>query len=375
MRVADVLGDVEVIAGIGTSKRDTLRRGLQELLFRYASAWPWPHYRDRGTITMVDDVSTGTASITNGSTAVTFTGATLVDGMAGRKIRFSSEEQWYDILSVNTGAGTVVLVQAYQGSTNTVATFLIYQDEFRLDPNCERALDFVQLEDQVQMIVFTYLEFDRLFSDVGSLGDPIYITMIGRRDDRFITGTLALTANSRAIVGSSTGWDAVDGLGDGSRIAVEDTGEVFTVRSVDSATGITAYELAAANEGSSTYIIFLNNIKVQVRDIPDAARHLYYRFQRRPFLPVRDYDELDAPLEHHGMIKEGLLSLAWQTKGNAGMAEFYDKKFGRWLAEQVREIGHDHPMPMVVKESMDGLIGEFPRLRLPNTYGHAQFLE
>ncbi len=375
MRVADVLADCETIAGIGTSKRNILRRGLQELIFRYASAWPWPHYRDRATITMVDDVTNGTASITNGSTAVTFSGATIVAGMAGRKIRFSSEEQWYDILSVDTGASTAVLVQVYQGATNTAATFLIYQDEYRLAPNCQRPLDFIQLEDQVQMIVFTYLNFDRLFSDVGSLGDPIYLTVIGRRDDRFITGTLALAANSRSITGTSTGWDAVDGLGDGSRIAVEDTGEVFTVRSVDSATAITAYELAAATEGSSTYIIFLNNIRIQVRDIPDAARHLYYRYQRRPFLPVRDYDELDAPLEHHGMFKEGLLSLAWQTKGNVNLANYYDKKFSAWLAEQVREIGHDSPMPVVVKESMDNLIGEFPRLRLPNTYGHALFIE
>ena len=79
MRVVDLLSDVESIASIGTSKRAELRRGLQELLFRYASAWPWPHYRTRGTVTMVDDYSTGTVEVTNGSTALTFTSATLTD--------------------------------------------------------------------------------------------------------------------------------------------------------------------------------------------------------------------------------------------------------------------------------------------------------
>lgn len=375
MRVADCLADVESLAGIGSSKRDVLRRGLQGLLLKYASAWPWPHYRARGTVTLVDDYSTGTASVTTGSTAVTFTGATLTAGMAGRKIRFNSEQQWYDLASVDTGAGTAVLVQTYQGTTDTDATFLLYQDEFRLAANCQRPLDFVQLEDSVQMTVFTYLDFDRLFSDVGNLGDPLYVTMLGRRDDRSTTGTLALSANSRAITGTSTAWTDVEGLGDGSRLAVVDTGEVFTVRSVDSATALTAYELAAAAEASSTYILFLNNLRILVRDIPDAARHLYYRYQRRPFLPVRDYDELDAPLEHHEMLKEGLLSLAWQTKGNVPVASFYDTKFAAWLTDQIRELGHDGPLPVVVKESVDGLAGDFPRLRLPNTYGPALFVD
>ncbi len=370
MRTVDILSDVETIAAIGTGRRDALRRGLQQLLFRYASAWPWPHYRARGTIATIDDYSTGTVSVTNGSTALTFTGSTLTDGMAGRKIRMNSEQQWYDILSVNTGASTAVLVQAYQGSTNTEATFLIFQDEYRLAANAMRPLDFVQIEDQVMMMAFTYLTFDQLFSDVGSLGDPLYVTVLGRRDDRYTTGTIALTANSRTIEGSgSPAWTSVDGFGDGTRVAVEDTGEVFTVRSVTDADTFVAYEAAAAAETSSAYIAFLNNIRVQFRNIPDAARNIYYRYQRRPFLPVRDFDELDAPIEHHGMLKEGLLSLAAQFNKDKDVATYYDAKFAGWLKEQVREIGHDSPMPVVVKESMDA-VGLTPtRLRLPNDYG------
>ena len=373
MRVADCLGDCESIAGTGSAKRAELRRGLQGLLMRYASAWPWPHYRTRGTLTMVDDYTTGTVAMTQGSTALTFTSATLTAGMAGRKIQMNGESQWYDILSVNTGASTAVLVQAYQGTTDTDATFVIFQDEYRLAANCQRPLDFTQIEDQVQMAAFTYLEFDRLFADVGTLGDPLYLTVIGRRDDRYTTGVVALTANSRTIEGSSSpAWTSVDGLGDGTRIAVEDTSEVFTVRSVTDADTLTVYEAAAAAEASSAYIMFLNNIRVQVRQIPDAARHLYYRYQRRPFLPVRDFDELDAPLEHHDMIKEGLLSLSYRLKGaSLEQATYQDTKFNAWLSEQVREIGQDSPMPVVVKDSMDGSLMGFPRLRLPNTYGHA----
>lgn len=372
MNLVTLLSDTESIAGIGSAKRAELRRGLQGLLMRYASAWPWPHYRARGTLTMVNDYTTGTVEVTNGSTALTFSGVTLTAGMAGRKIQMNSEAQWYDIASVNTSASTAVLTQAYQGTTDTDATFVIFQDEYRLAANCQRPLDFIQTEDQVQMAAFTYLEFDRLFADVGTLGDPLYLTVIGRRDDRYTTGTVALTANSRTIEGSSSpAWTSVDGLGDGTRMAVEDTSEVFTVRSVTDDDTLIVYEAAAAAEGSSTYIFFLNNLRVLVRQIPDAARHLYYRYQRRPFLPVRDFDELDAPLEHHDMLKEGLLSLAYRLKGaSQELALYQDAKFDKWLAEQVREIGHDSPMPVVVKDSMDGFLGSYPRLRLPNTYGH-----
>jgi len=372
MRVVDCLSDAEIIAAIGTGRRDVLRRGLQQLLFRYAAAWPWPHYRARGTIATIDDYSTGTVDVTQGSTTVSAgdSAPSFPAAAAGRKIRFGSQQAWYDILTRDS-ASQLTLVQAYQGATLDEGTYTIFQDEHRLAPNCQRPLDFIQLEDQVMMTVFTYLTFDQLFSDVGSLGDPIYLTVLGRRDDRYTTGTIALTANSRALTGSgSPAWTSVEGLGDGSRIAVEDTGEVFTVRSVDSATAITAYELAAAAETSSTYIAFMNNLRVLVRNIPDEARNLYYRYQRRPFLPVRDYDEIDAPLEHHGMFKEGVLSLAWQMKGDKDTANYYDTKFAGWLKEQIREIGHDSPMPVVVKESMDA-VGVTPtRLRLPNTYGY-----
>lgn len=374
MRTVDCIADVETISALGTGRRAELRRGLQELLFRYASAWPWPHYRARGTIATINDYSTGTVDVTNGSTTVSAgdSAPSFPAAAGGRKIRFSSQQAWYDILTRDS-ATQLTLTQAYQGTTLDEGTYTIFQDEYRLAANCQRPLDFIQLEDQVMMTMFTYLTFDQLFADVGSLGDPIYVTVIGRRDDRYTTGTIALTANSRTLTGSgSPAWTSVDGLGDGSRIAVEDTGEVFTVRSVDSATAITAYELAAAAETSSAYIAFMNNIRILVRSIPDEARNLYYRFQRRPFLPVRDYDELDAPLEHHGMLKEGLLSLAWRLKGKDYLpsAQDADSRFTKWLAEQVREIGHDSPMPVVVKESMDA-VGMTPtRLSLPNTYGY-----
>ena len=377
MRTVDLLSDIETIAAIGSGRRAVLLRGLQQLLFRYASKVAWPHYRDRGVVQLVNDHTTGNVNVTNGSTTVS-AGASApsfpasITTSAGRKFRVGSSETWYDILTRDS-ASQLTLRAPYQGDTATDQSYLIYQDVYRLQANCERLLDLIQMEDQVMLIVFPYLEFDHLFADVGNLSDPLYATMVGRRDDRYTTGTVALSANGRDLTGSGTpSWDTVEGLGDGSRLAVEDTEEVFTVRSVDSATAITAYEAAAAAETSSAYRAYMNNLRVQVRDIPDAARNLYYRFQRRPYLPVRNFDELDAPTEHHGMLKEGMMSLAWRLKGKEflTMSQDADRKFNAWLEEQVQAVGRDWPMPMAIKDSTDRLTTSGPpRLRLPNTYG------
>lgn len=76
-----------------------------------------------------DDYTTGTiTTLANAGTAVTFSGATLATWMAGAWIK-TDDEAWYLISSVNTGAGTAVLKQPYQGTSISAgsSTFTIGQ--------------------------------------------------------------------------------------------------------------------------------------------------------------------------------------------------------------------------------------------------------
>jgi hypothetical protein len=86
------------------------------------------NYQQRNIDLSQADYTTGTVTATNGSANVTFVGSTLVGNMANRWLQISApngDNQWYQILSVNTGAGTAVLYGNYTGTTVSGASFVI----------------------------------------------------------------------------------------------------------------------------------------------------------------------------------------------------------------------------------------------------------
>lgn len=87
------------------------------------------HYRDRGLT--IDDYTSGTAEVTNGSTAVTITNGTMVNDMAGRFFEITDTTNtghgyMYRISAVPT-AGTLTLENGYEGLTGATLTYRIGQ--------------------------------------------------------------------------------------------------------------------------------------------------------------------------------------------------------------------------------------------------------
>jgi len=99
--------------------------------------WPTPassgntytvNYQARNIDLSQPDYTTGTVTATNASPTLTFAGSTLVGNMANRWIQISApagDNQWYQILSVNTGANTAVLYGNYTGTSVSGASFVI----------------------------------------------------------------------------------------------------------------------------------------------------------------------------------------------------------------------------------------------------------
>ena len=99
--------------------------------------WPTPassgntitvNYQARNVDLSQPDYTTGTVTTINGSSALTFAGSTLVSNMANRWIQISApqgDNQWYQILSVNTVANTAVLYGNYTGTSTSGASFII----------------------------------------------------------------------------------------------------------------------------------------------------------------------------------------------------------------------------------------------------------
>jgi hypothetical protein len=85
----------------------------------------------------VADYAEGSVAVTNGSTAVT---GTMVDwrvGFAGRFLHVGGADKPYEIASVDRAAGTLVLLDAYDGPTNPFASYTI-----RPDPTLTQQVSF-----------------------------------------------------------------------------------------------------------------------------------------------------------------------------------------------------------------------------------------
>lgn len=349
--------DIENISNV-KDQRVLVNRSIQHALERAYQFHDFPYYiQDKGVISTVATYETGTCSVTNSSTALTFLGSTLTSAMAGRKIRFNNEMPYYRILSVNTGAGTAVLEHAYQGSDNTVATFTIYKDEYRLAEDVDRYKIIRQLQNSVVLFDSSPTDFDQLYPMPQSYADPIRSIMVGTKLDTYTTGALSASVSTSILTGSSTSWTGVEGLGRLSKIRVGNN--VYTVKSVDSDTQITIYEtLSSAIAASTSYEITLNNIVVQLYGIPDSSRLLYYRYFRRPAILANDYDIPDMPHDWHYVLMYGALSDILAQKGDINKAENWaEVKFVNHLNLMKLKIGSFAPDRIYYRRSMDRVKG------------------
>ena len=122
----------------GGNYTTAIKTAINASLFRIARECPWRVLRRTATFNTVTSYTTGTGAVTvnNASTAVTVTGATFItDGIqVGRYIKFGGSGTFYKIAQV-TGQTTLVLNQAYGGTSSVVETYeILPQEEYNLPP-------------------------------------------------------------------------------------------------------------------------------------------------------------------------------------------------------------------------------------------------
>jgi len=123
---------------------------------------------------------------------------------------------------------------------------------------------------------------------------------------------LAGTVSESVLTGTNTTWTTVEGLSIGTRITVGTN--TYTVKSVDSDTSITIYELIVTTISSKAFTIHLDNPIVQISEIPDTAENIYYRYQRIPFPLIGDQDIPDLSEKYHRLLITYGCAWAWLTK-------------------------------------------------------------
>lgn len=108
---------------------------------RYAeilAVLPWSRQQAQAVLQTTAPYETGTVAVTNASASVTLTTGVWTADMSGRAFRVGTEDAFYELTFVTSTTGT--LDRAYEGSTNTAATYSITQAVYALPSDC-RLLD------------------------------------------------------------------------------------------------------------------------------------------------------------------------------------------------------------------------------------------
>lgn len=359
--IVSTVKDISNVKG----KDSLIKRGVQASLDRVSSKWTWPHLMDESFFTTVAPYTTGSIAVTNGSTAVVGTGTTFTAAMVDRKLRVSGEDAYYRIASW-TDATHITLETPYGGDTATGQEYSIFKDEYRLAPDCDRYKILKHIEDSKSLVGMHPSAFDMVAPTPSSEGTPNFEIFAGTKIDIYDTGTISATVNTSVLTGAGTSWLSVEGLGRGSRIKTST--QIFTVKSVDTDTQITVYEIVTlAIAALTAYEILLDNLIIQLYEIPDAAENVYYRYQRVPAPLVGDMDIPDMPDNWFWLLVEGGLIWAWATKkGNKSNKQILIFEAG--INDMKKQLGYPSEHQSFPRRSMDRYT--YPNAPLlPGTYG------
>lgn len=279
--------DAKRLVGDRRSDEDTesLYKSMYNLI--YAKAIPqvleWDMLRADLTPILVNaDYQTGTLTMTSGSAAVTLASGTFPSAMgAGWKLRVlsgSDADDVYDILTRDSGT-TATLARAFQGTTASSLSYIVYQDLMSLPSNFDRFTVnpkiYTMQGGRPKMITF---KEDGQFFDrqIGRVGTPsecrlspdkdssgnyqlqfncgwdedtlIYGEYIKLLDDlvEYTTGTVAVTNASTTVTGTGTLFST--NVSAGQYFRVDSTREWYLISSVGSAAGIV---LASSYKGAT----------------------------------------------------------------------------------------------------------------------------
>ncbi len=344
--IADIVENISNVK----QQRTLVNQSIQIALDRVFEHHDWPYYiQDKGVIETTAEYSTGTVTVTNGSKTVTGDGTTFTTAMVGRKFRSNDKNPFYRI-GAFVSTTEITLEENYQGDDASDVGFNIYKDEYRLKSDVDKYKIVRQARNNVALFSLHPSRFDEVFPMPRNSSDPVYEIMEGTLLDTYSTGTVTLTGTT--ITGTTTAWTSVEGLGRLSNIRIGNN--VYHVKTVDSDTQITTFETVIAVAAASSYEITLNNLRVQVHQIPDSQRLLYYRYFRIPDPLANDFDLPDMPHAFHWLLIYGSLSMVLMQKGDINKAQREaETRFLNGLENMKLKIGSFTPDRIYRRESVD----------------------
>ncbi len=363
MKFSDIYQTIENVSKVTSQRalvKDAIQWGLDEL-----TSHDLDYLLTDGVFTTIAPYTTGTVSATNGSKTVTGSGTTFTSAMVNRKIRIDNQSEYYRIAAF-VSTTEVTLETTYEGTTVSDKTFSIYKDEYRLAPDVDVYRFMRDVENNTTLISLDKNRLDFLHPSQQGEGTPLFEVFVGTKLDTYTTGTISGSVASSTVTGSSTAWTSVQGLGKGTRLTVGTN--VYTVKSVDSDTQITIYETLSSALSAASYSLSMDNIIVQLSDIPDDAINIYYRYQRIPFPLINDQDIPDLPEKYHNLLITYGLMWVWATKDKSESTRM-QQLFEKGKQEMWNRMGHVSRTRKYSRKSIDELfISVSPSPRIGSNY-------
>lgn len=172
--------------GATTHDDDAKDRALAGGIRRVCQDRRWGFLRARKRIVTVAPYTTGVSvDIDAPGTGLTFTGSTLSSDMAGRFIKFGGEATPYQILSVNTGAGTAVLVEPYPtlGVITTFSSFEILAFNYDLPSDFGKLIKITRVGAGTNLNRVTLTRYEELRGNQAGNGIPYWYTIAPKLND------------------------------------------------------------------------------------------------------------------------------------------------------------------------------------------------
>jgi len=127
------------LGGSSTTARDFVKEFLNDAGRAWWTRYDWKERRATGWVSMLAPYSTGTATFTQGSAAVTGSGTTWTSTHTGMKMSLAYGSPEY--VFTRTGATTGTLDRNYVEADAAASAYVLYQDRYALAATADAVLD------------------------------------------------------------------------------------------------------------------------------------------------------------------------------------------------------------------------------------------
>ena len=343
----------------GTTFDTAVKNIINTSLFRLSREGMWRPLRRKGKITTVTSYTTGSGAVavTEDSTAVTITGATLLTDNVriGRYIKIQGSGTYFKIATI-TGETTLTLDKVWDADTDTDATYeILPQEEYNLPIQVGHKMFLWHREYGVPKAIDYIPDHSFYTSGIQDVtkGVPEIYRMWGEdmvREQLLEASTISVYSSAAAdstkeitIFGNVAGYPDYETITTTSTATTRVTGSksfqtVERIVKNATTTGRITVEANLVGTAASTTLAVLpvgdttagiQYRKIQLYPLPDTAFDIYVQSYKEPYKLVNDNDvhELGQDFDE-ALILLSVAKIKYETSQTEG-----DKWFGMYKDE------------------------------------------